>query len=210
MDKKNTDISNEKESNFCIEKTKKYKKRIKVMKIMDIVVMIGIIILIIIILLLRGCVGDNMINGTVNIPGNIINTVPPATATSIELTNKEGYDNIPFEIKKMLPGDSVSQYYCVTATHNSNIIIRFGVLLDLTQKLSSVMKIKVEELVPGNNVLLYDGLIKNCKDVDIELAENSNKKSEIYYRITVYTIGSEVGNEYVEESLEADFIWEMC
>ena len=210
MDKKNTDISNEKESNFCIEKAKKYKKRIKVIKIMDIVVMIGIIILIIIILLLRGCVGDNMINGTVNIPGNIINTIPPATATSIELTNKEGYDNIPFEIKKMLPGDSVSQYYCVTATHNSNIIIRFGVLLDLTQKLSSVMKIKVEELLPGNNVLLYDGLIKNCKDVDIELAESNNKKSEIYYRITVYTIGSEVDNEYVEESLEADFIWEMC
>ena len=210
MDKKNTDISNEKESNFCIEKEKKYKKRIRVMKIMDIVVMIGIIILIIIILLLRGCVGDNMINGTVNIPGNIINTVPPATATSIELTNKEGYDNIPFEIEKMLPGDSVSQYYCVTATHNSNIIIRFGVLLDLTQKLSSVMKIKVEELLPGNNVLLYDGLIKNCKDVDIELPESNNKKSEIYYRITVYTIGSEVDNEYVEESLEADFIWEMC
>ena len=64
MDKKNTDISNEKESLFCIEKAKKYKKRIKVMKIMDIVVMIGIIILIIIILLLRGCVGDNIINGT--------------------------------------------------------------------------------------------------------------------------------------------------
>ena len=135
---------------------------------------------------------------------------PPATATSIELTNKDGYDNIPFEIENMLPGDAVSQYYCVSVTHDSKETVRFGVVLDLTQKLSSVMMIRVEQLVPDDDdVVLYDGLMKDCTSVDIDVTASKKKVSEIYYRITVYTNGSEVDNEYVGESLEADFTWQI-
>ena len=135
---------------------------------------------------------------------------PPTTATSIELTNKDGYDNIPFEIENMLPGDVVSQYYCVSVTHDSKETVRFGVVLDLTQKLSSVMMIRVEQLVPDDDdVVLYDGLMKDCTSVDIDVTASKKKVSEIYYRITVYTNGSEVDNEYVGESLEADFTWQI-
>jgi hypothetical protein len=71
--------------------------------------------------------------------------------------------------------------------------------------------IKVEQLVPDNaDVVLYDGLMKEFVSVDIDVASSDNKISELYYRVTVYTIGSEVGNEYVGESLEVDFTWQIC
>lgn len=135
---------------------------------------------------------------------------PPTVATSIKLTNKDGYDNVPFEVENMLPGDTVSQYYCVTVTHESKETVGFEVSLDLTQKLSAVMRIKVEQLMPdADDIVLYDGLMKDCSAVDVVVKSNNAKKSEIYYRITVYTNGSEVGNEYIGESLEADFIWQI-
>jgi uncharacterized repeat protein (TIGR02543 family) len=131
--------------------------------------------------------------------------------TNLPVTYKKGYDNIPFKIEKMLPGDAISQFYCVSITHDSKKKVRFGVIFDLTQKLSSVMMIKVEQLVPDNaDVVLYDGLMKEFVSVDIDVASSDNKISELYYRVTVYTIGSEVGNEYVGESLEVDFTWQIC
>ena len=45
-------------------------------------------------------------------------TPPPETATSIELTAKDVYENIA-DVDNMLPGDRVSQYYCVSVTHDS-------------------------------------------------------------------------------------------
>lgn len=135
---------------------------------------------------------------------------PPVTATSIELTAKEGYDNIPFNVENMLPGDSVSQYYCVTVTHDSKEIVCFSTLVDTNQKLSNVLRIKIEHLIPDDeDIVLYDGLMKDCTEVNIEIPSNKKDKTEIYYRITVYTNGSEVGNEYVGESLDADFVWQI-
>ena len=72
------------------------------------------------------------------------------------------------------------------------------------------MMIRVEQLVPDDDdVVLYDGLMKDCTSVDIDVTASKKKVSEIYYRITVYTNGSEVDNEYVGESLEADFTWQI-
>lgn len=136
--------------------------------------------------------------------------IPPVVATSIKLTDKDGYDNIPFNVENMLPGDGVSQYYCVTVTHNSKEVVSFSTLVDTSQKLSNVLRIKIEHLIPDEvDEIIYDGLIKDCTDVNIEVPVNKKDETEIYYRITVYTIGSEVGNEYVGESLEADFIWQI-
>lgn len=135
---------------------------------------------------------------------------PPETATSIELTAKDGYDNVPFEVKDMLPGDSKAQYYCVSVTHDSVETIRFFINVDTAQKLSNVLRVKVEQLVPdAEDKVLYDGMIKDCSAVDVNVTASSKTVTPMYYRITVYTNGAEVGNEYAGESLTADFSWQL-
>lgn len=135
---------------------------------------------------------------------------PPETATSIELTAKDGYDNIPFDVEDMLPGDSVAQYYCVSVTHDNTQTVQFSISLDTEQKLSSVMRVKVERLIPdAADVVLYDGLMKDCVNVDVSVTADSETTTAIYYRIGVYTNGAEVGNEYVGEELTADFSWKL-
>ena len=135
---------------------------------------------------------------------------PPETATSIELTAKDGYENIPFDVNNMLPGDSVTQYYCVSVTHDSTETVRFYINVDTAQKLTAVMRVKVEQLVPdAEDKILFDGLMKDCTAVDVSVTASSETVTPIYYRITVYTNGADVGNEYVGESLTADFSWQL-
>lgn len=135
---------------------------------------------------------------------------PPEVATYIELTAKNGYENTPFEVNNMLPGDSVAQYYCVSVTHDSTEAVRFYVNVDTAQKLTAIMRVKVEQLVPdAEDKILYDGLMKECTAVDVSVTASSETVTPIYYRITVYTNGAEVGNEYAGESLSADFSWQL-
>ena len=135
---------------------------------------------------------------------------PPEVATSIELTAKNGYENIPFEVNNMLPGDSVAQYCCVSVTHDSTETVRFYVNVDTAQKLTAIMRVKIEQLVPdAEDEILYDGLMKDCTAVDVSVTASSKTVTPIYYRITVYTNGADVGNEYAGESLTADFSWQL-
>ena len=134
---------------------------------------------------------------------------PPETATSIELTAKDGYDNIPFIAENMLPGDSVVQYYCVSVTHDSTEAIRFHIQTDTAQKLSRVLRVKVELLLPdAKDQVLYDGLMKDCT-ATVTAAASTETVTPLYYRITVYTNGAEVGNEYAGAGLTADFSWQL-
>lgn len=135
---------------------------------------------------------------------------PPEVATSIELTAKDGYDNVPFSVDNMLPGDNATQYYCVSVTHDSTETVRFYINVDTAQNLTAVMRVKVEQLIPdAEDKILYDGLMKDCTAVDVSVTASSETVTPIYYRITVYTNGAEVGNEYVGESLTADFSWQL-
>ncbi len=135
---------------------------------------------------------------------------PPVTATAIELTAKDGYANIPFDVKNMLPGDRAEQYYCVSVTHDSKQNVCFDIAVDTSQKLSKVLRVKIEQLIPqAQDKILYDGLIKDCTVVGVSVTANAKTVTPIYYRITVYTNGAEVGNEYAGESLTADFSWQL-
>ena len=72
------------------------------------------------------------------------------------------------------------------------------------------MRVKVEQLIPdAEDKILYDGLMKDCTAVTVSVAASAQTVTPIYYRITVYTNGAEVGNEYVGESLSADFSWQL-
>ncbi len=135
---------------------------------------------------------------------------PPKPATSVKLTAKDGYDNVPFAVENMLPGDSESQYYCVSVSHDSTETVRFYINVDTVQKLSNVLRVKVEQLIPNmEDKILYDGLMKDCTAVDVNVTASSETVTPIYYSITVYTNGAEVGNEYAGEGLTADFSWQL-
>jgi hypothetical protein len=135
---------------------------------------------------------------------------PPETATSIELSAKDGYDNVPFDVSNMLPGDRVAQYYCVSVTHDKAATVDFFIDVDESQILSRVMKVKIEQLVPDDtDKVLYDGPIKDCTSVKVSVTASAKTVTPIYYRITVYTNGAEVGNEYIGQSLTADFSWQL-
>ena len=134
----------------------------------------------------------------------------PEKALLIELTAKEGYDNTPIKVENALPGDRYEKYYCTTVTHEEDVTVSFSVTVDLSQKLTEVMRIKVEHLVPSApDEVLYDGLLKDCAALDVSLTANGKTESTIYYRITVYTNGAEVGNEHIGESLTAKFVWQL-
>lgn len=160
----------------------------------------------------------------VEIPGDVIDPPPPdipddpepdpepepEKALLIELTAKEGYDNTPIKVESALPGDRYEKYYCTTVTHEEDVTVSFSVTVDLSQKLTEVMRIKVEYLVSSApDEVLYDGLLKDCAALDVSLTANGKTESTIYYRITVYTNGAEVGNEHIGESLTAKFVWQL-
>lgn len=135
---------------------------------------------------------------------------PPQTAISIELTPEEGYSNTMFAMETKLPGDSRAQYYCVSATHSTMETVTFSIIVDPTQILTNVMRVKVELLVPNQpDQLLYDGLMKDCTGVDVHIPATGDTVTSLYYRITAYTNGAEVGNEYAGAYMTADFAWEI-
>ena len=104
----------------------------------------------------------------------------------------------------------MAQYYCVSVTHKKTETVRFFIDVDTAQKLSNVLRVKVEQLVPdAADQVLYDGLMKDCTAVDVSVTASSETVTPIYYRKTVYTDGAEVGNEYMGESLTADFSWQL-
>ena len=134
----------------------------------------------------------------------------PEKALLIELTNKEGYDNTPVKVENALPGGKSENYYCITVTHEEDVTVSFSVAVDLSQKLTEVVRIKVEHLVPSApDVVLYDGLLKDCASLDVSVTADGKTESPIYYRVTIYTNGAEVTNEYIGESLNAKLVWQL-
>ncbi len=191
-------------------------KRINNMKRIAVIVGFLIVALVTAILLLDGPCSGEPEHESVDIPGNVIDFTPgnpspsPEVATSIELTQKDGYENIPFHTNNMLPGDSKAQYYCVSVSHDSAQNVRFYINADKAQRPLNVFRVRVEQLVPdAQDKVLYDGLMKDCASVTVSVAASSKAAVLIYYRITVYTNGAEVGNEYAGESFTADFSWQL-
>ena len=134
----------------------------------------------------------------------------PQKALALELTQKEGFENTPFKIENALPGDKEEKYHCITVTHDETVTVSFGVAMDRTKKLAAIARIKVEQLVPSApDVVLYDGLMKDCLSVPVTITASGKTESPIYYRITVYTNGAEVTNEYIGEGLTAKFVWQL-
>jgi|GEM_PF-1266812 len=131
------------------------------------------------------------------------------TQNGVQLTlyNNQTTQNDRFSVTDMLPGDSVSQYFCIRAYHNKDVPLYFTVEnLEATNRLQDVLKLRVTRLSDG--AVLCDAPVSGIvgKAFSQFLTANGAGMSDAWYSITAY-LDTDTGNEYQQARLEADFKW---
>lgn len=96
----------------------------------------------------------------------------------------------------MLPGDSVTKYFCVRAYHDADIPLFFRAdVTEQTKSLGDVLHIKVTRMDTGE--VLCDAPFAEIdgKEFPELLAANAQEETTVYYQIDV-SLDTSVGNEY--------------
>ncbi len=129
------------------------------------------------------------------------------TAAKLELYQGRVNANEKFEVRSMLPGDSMTKYFCVKAYHNADITLFFQTeVTDQTKNLGDVLHIKVTHLETGKELCNAPFTEVNGQEVSELLKKNAQGESTAYYRIDI-SLAASVGNEYQSARLTADFNW---
>ena len=128
-------------------------------------------------------------------------------AELLELYKTKPEDNEKFEVENMLPGDTVTRYFCVRVNHGEALDLYFTA--DITgqiKQLGDVLEIKVTRV--GEDTALCDLPFSEAdgKEDKTREAENGSGATDVYYRIDV-SLDTSVGNEYQAAGLTADFKW---
>ena len=128
-------------------------------------------------------------------------------AELLELYKTKPEDNEKFEVKNMLPGDTVTGYFCVRVNHGEALDLYFTAdVTGQTKQLGNVLEIKVTRV--GEDTALCDLPFSEAdgREYKTSVAENGGGVTDIYYRIDV-SLDASVGNEYQAAELTADFKW---
>lgn len=146
---------------------------------------------------------NNVGSNANNLTGN--NAKP--TANRLELYEGRPGVNERFQVSNMLPGDSVTKYFCIRASHSQDLTLYFQT--EVTQELKNlgdVLRIKVTNLNSGQ--VLYDTIFAEIDGEEVSelLKENASGETTVYYQIDV-SVDTSVGNEYQGAALTADFNW---
>lgn len=115
--------------------------------------------------------------------------------------------NQKFEAGNMLPGDSLTQYFCVRAYHDADITLFFKAdVTEQTKNLGDALHIKVTHLETGK--VLCDAPLAEIdgKEFSELLTANAQEETTAYYQIDV-SLDTSVSNEYQAARLLADFAW---
>ncbi|MBQ4116974.1 MAG: hypothetical protein IJD37_06320, partial [Clostridia bacterium] len=114
--------------------------------------------------------------------------------------------NKSFEVTNMFPGDKEERYYLACVSFKDYAILKFQARVrDGYEKLAEVMRIRVEQI--SENKVLYDGLMRDMPELtDTDLHGYGETTVDVYYKITAY-LDTDVGNEYMNKELVADFYW---
>ena len=186
-------------------------KRINNMKRIAVMIGLLILVLVIVILSLRGCQGGEPPHGSVDIPGNVIDPIPPVVTpkADLEFNNTNAEENLSFDVDGMNGGDSKSTLYRIIAKYNSDFILKYDMTIredEEFQKLAEIMKIKVELIGAVGDILLYDGLLSDMSAAEINLSANAETQTEYLFRITIY-LDAPLGEQYYGQKLIADMSW---
>lgn len=128
-------------------------------------------------------------------------------AELLELYKTKPEDNEKFEVKNMLPGDTVTRYFCVRVNHGEALDLYFTAdITGQTKQLGDVLEIKVTRV--GEDTALCDLPFSEAdgREYKTSVAENGGGVTDVYYRIDV-SLDTSVGNEYQAAMLKANFSW---
>lgn len=128
-------------------------------------------------------------------------------AVKLELYQGNPDDNQKFEVRNMLPGDSVTQYFCVQAHHDEDITLFFRAdVTEETKALGSVLHIKVVHMDTGK--VLCDAPFSEIDGQEFSelLKQNAQNETTAHYQIDV-SLNTSIGNEHQAALLKADFEW---
>ena len=186
-------------------------KRVNNMKRVAVMIGLLILVLIIIILMLRGCQGGEPSHGSVDIPGNVIDPLPPEIipTADLEFNKDNAEENLSFDVEGMNGGDSEIMLYRVIATYNSDFVLKYDMTIredEEFQKLAEIMKIKVELMKDDDSSLLYDGLLSAMSALELDLNTDKETTTEYLFRVTMY-LDAPLDEQYYGRKLMADMSW---
>ena len=125
--------------------------------------------------------------------------------TEISLSKNNVYENIPFEISNLFPGDYKSKTYCINVVYESEATIFFRATVDSKNaELDELLIVEIALL--DFDECLYKGSIADMPVLEKRLADNGNKAEELLYQISV-SLDTRTGNEYQNKSITVDFVW---
>lgn len=129
-------------------------------------------------------------------------------ATNIELSNKQPMKNTQFTVRNMLPGDVETKYFRICISYHDSITVHYKANVHRGyEKFGEVLKVRVKLL--NTKEIMYDGLMRDMPEsLNYQLSSQSITTDELYYEITAY-LDNNVGNEYQNKDLIADFKWSV-
>ena len=128
-------------------------------------------------------------------------------ADLLELYQGKPEDNRPFSVQDLLPGDTVTRYFCVKAYHDADISLFFRAdVTEETKSLGDALHVKITRLESGDT--LFDASFSelNGQALSEKLSANEAGETVAYYQIDV-SLDTTAGNELQAARLKADFHW---
>lgn len=145
--------------------------------------------------------------GTDAASGNQAADADGPSAPVLELYQGRPNVNQRFEVDNMLPGDTVTRYFCVKVSHDTELELFFRTdVKEQTKELGDVLHIQVTELGSGGTLCSAPFSEISGREFSDTLSQNSEGETLVYYRIDA-SLDTSVGNEYQAASLTADFEW---
>ena len=132
--------------------------------------------------------------------------VPERVETTISLYRTNAQESVPFEMPNMFPGDSATKVYKVKVSYQDEVTLRFFVDIEPgSEKLAEVLMCRIELLTEDK--VLYDGLMRDLpEEIAHPLKSSEATEAELHYEVTVW-MDTSAGNEYMNQKLEAGFLW---
>ena len=115
--------------------------------------------------------------------------------------------NRPFEARGLLPGDHVTQYFCIKASHTEDIPLYFRAeITEETKALGDVLQIRVID--PESGKVIAEGKLSDIQGQEFSrgLTADGQGESTVYYRVDV-SLDTSADNAFQAAMLKADFHW---
>lgn len=125
-------------------------------------------------------------------------------STVLELYRDHADESTPFQVENMFPGDTETKTDLLRVSYSGSVTVHFHAdIRPGYEKLAEVLKCRVS--VDGEQ--LYDGLMRDMPaSIDRTLPQSTGATAELTWVIDAY-LETSVGNDYMEQSLKADFVW---